>query len=383
MVASVLAGRPPTPVVRAGTAQRLRGVRRDGAAAPAPSDVGAVAPAPRLIGRRFEVTDVEAVSPDAVSAWLVPVSGDTIPHTAGQFLTLAVPYRGEELRRAYSISSAPGDARGYRIAVKRVRDGVVSNHLNDTLAVGDRLDVFGPSGSFTFVPTDVASPLVLIAGGSGITPILSIVHAALAAAGGPVTLIVGNRCPADVMYRAELAATASRGGERLRLIHTYDDAGDRLDQDGLERTLSANDVALDAPGTQVYVCGPEPMMAAARNVLHARGVPAEAIHEERFASPADPGSGLADLQDQEVALGPGGPTFVVRAGQTILAAAQGAGVDLPFSCAMGGCGACSVTLSEGEVMLPQPHCLTPLEQEAGVVLTCIARPLSSCQLEVP
>ena len=364
-------------------------------------------PRPLIVSRIVRETE------EAVTIWLRDPNGAAIPFAAGQFLTLLLSPPGAEgvtLRRAYSICTPPLDAAGQpsqelAITCKRVPGGLVSGYLNDELREGAQLSALGPSGNFTPEPrAERARHLVLIGGGSGITPLMSIVRSVLQSEPqSRITLLYGNRRLSDVIFAQPLADLAAAHPDRLRLRHVLSepDAGWQggvglLDRRTLSTELStlaclstAEPAGQPTPGElprEYFLCGPTPMMEAARQVLTAAGVPTTGIWEERFASLHDaagtqaPATGKVALQLSLRRLGAGGGEpaqtveAVVQPGQSLLEAGLSAGAELPFSCAMGGCGACKGKLQSGQVHMPEPNCLTPAEREAGYVLPCIAKP---------
>ncbi len=239
----------------------------------------AAAPAPRAatVARPMTLVAVTRETDDAVSLTLAPLDGRPLVFEAGQFLTLEVPVQGVAQRRAYSISSSAADGARVTVTVKRVPGGLVSNHLHDTAKAGDTLAAIGPSGSFTV--GDASSPrhLVLVAGGSGITPLMGILRTHLEASPAlRFTLVYGSRDRASVIFRDALDALAARHPDRLTVVFALEDAPEgwsgvtgRLDEPTCARVFG--DLATDGDATWM-LCGPDPMMAAARAALLARGV---------------------------------------------------------------------------------------------------------------
>lgn len=424
---------PPTPAWRRdlrAVIDGLRGVtppsfrRRS----PRRSDVLLAAqPAPRpglgsdttrvLKPRSLQVSQLRRETKDALTIVLRDPAGAAIPFQAGQFLTLLVALPGQDgapLRRAYSICTPPLDAAGQpstelAITCKRVPGGLVSNYLNDELREGTLLSVLGPSGNLTPEPrAERARHLVLIGGGSAITPLMSIVQSVLQSEPqSQVTLLYGNRGRADIIFYDALAQLAAAHPQRLCLRHVLSEpAADWRGGQGLldRKTLQAELSSLSSLGAldpaaaqptaslprEYYLCGPVPMMEAARQVLTAAGVTEAQIWEERFASLHDstgaqaPATRPVALRLEHRRLGtpagtaasPSGSarSVVVKPGETLLEAGLASGAELPFSCAMGGCGACKGKLQSGQVRMPEPNCLTPAERDAGYVLPCIAQP---------
>lgn len=348
---------------------------------------------PTLGLRELSVVEVERQTPDAVTLHLVDPTGAPIAFEAGQFLTLVLslgePGREREVRRAYSLSTDPADPSRVAVTAKRVAGGLVSNHLNDHARKGDVVRVLGPSGSFV-VPPSASDDLLLIAGGSGITPIVSIIRHELGATGRRLHLVFGNRGEADILFRRALDELAARYPTRLFVHHVLSDPPEGwrgevglLEPSVLERVLARLDLSLAS--ADAFLCGPAPMMEAAHVVLTARGVPASRIHEERFLSP--------HLRTAAVPR-PSGPVLTsiraggvlrdvtVAPGQSLLEAGLAAGVKMPYSCAMGGCGACRVRLERGHIEMEEPNCLTPEERASGFVLACVGRPTEPSAVEI-
>jgi ring-1,2-phenylacetyl-CoA epoxidase subunit PaaE len=336
------------------------------------------------MSRPVKVTKVVRETDDAVSIYLTEADGSPIDFRPGQFLSVDVVIDGERCRRAYSLASAciPGSPR--HITVKRIIDGRVSNHLNDTVQVGDELAVLGPSGTFTVEPRPMNERhLIMIAGGSGITPIMSILETVLRLEDrSRVTLIYGNRGWEDVIFRERLASLCEELGDRLIVDYVLEHAPEPwsgglglLSRDVLESRLQA--LGIEDEGLHRYfLCGPTPMMSAAHEVLRARGVAPNRVAEERFTRPEAREGAQGSDQTELVIVSKGGRDhgIQVEPGQTVLEAGLAAGIEMPFSCAMGGCGTCRVRLTAGDVQMEEPNCLSRAEREQGYVLTCVGRP---------
>ncbi len=330
--------------------------------------------------RPMVVRELRRETADATTLVLADPTGAVVTWVPGQFLTLMVTIDGQVLRRAYSINSDVELA----VTSKRIPGGRVSTHLNEHIRVGDTIPVLGPSGEFK-VPPD-ARELVLIAGGSGITPIMAIARAARKS-GLRAALIYGNRTAADIIFRTEL----DRLGVPVRHVlevaenvpRTVSDTAGRPTLGRLDRATLAGELDAIAPGAEAhyFVCGPAPVMAAAREELQARGVPAARVHEERFAT-AERKVRARTTQRLTVRRGPLVSDVVVAPDATLLDAALAAGVTMPYSCAMGGCGACAVDLVAGDVDLDEPNCLSPDERARGRILACVARPCGPCTVAV-
>jgi ferredoxin-NADP reductase len=382
---------------------RLRSLRRDLAAVAATFSARAPAPVARtsapvssLTPRRLRIARIVRETADAVSLVLEDPSGAPISFAPGQFFTLHVSVGGEVHKRAYSASSNALDGARVAVTVKRVASGRVSRHLVGHAHEGDAIDVLGPSGSFTPAPAQGAQRLlVLVGGGSGITPLSSIARTLLASEPETrIALVYGNFALQDVIFKESLDALAGEHAGapgRLRVRHVLEEpppgwtgGTGRLDGAALARELDALGEP-DLPGAEYFLCGPAPMMAAARACLEQRGVVSSRIREERFVSAHAAAGALASTEAHEVTLRMRGGErrVIVGGGRTILETALDAAVDMPFSCAVGGCGTCRVRLAAGSVAMDEPNCLSADERAAGYVLACVSRPTSPCTLEVP
>ena len=290
-------------------------------------------------------------------------------YESGQFVTVRPTVDGTSVPRCYSMSSAPAVDDRMRITVKQVPGGPVSNWLADHVAPGDTLAVSRPGGRF--VLRAGTSPVVAFAGGSGITPVLSIIKTVLATTERSAHLLYANRDAESVIFAAELAELAQRYPERLTVTH-------HLDADaGLLDGAQVRALAAPMPDAEFYVCGPEPFMAVVEAGLGTAGVAAARVHLERFTltpvtiEPAPPGASPAELT---VELSGKTKTGTVRPGHTLLMAARAAGVPAPSSCELGTCGTCMAKLVDGQVELKNNEVLEQWELDEGWILMCQAVP---------
>lgn len=354
--------------------------------------VAAPAPAPVLMPSVMHVRDVIRETADAVSLVLARPDGQPVEFLPGMFFTLVVTIDGQEYRRAYSISSAAHQADTATVTVKRVANGVVSNWINDHLQAGDTVRVLGPSGTFTVTPdAQRARNLVLVGGGSGVTPLMSIARSLLESE--PQTrihLLYGNRGLDDIIFCDALSMLEQEYDERLSLLHVletppadWQGGTGRLDRPTFAALLDG--ILADNPVSEleVYTCGPEPMMQGVHEEVLARGLPEERFHQERF-TPAVSASDSARFTPQAIEVRYQGQHWNTRsaAGQSLLEAGLSGGAPMQFSCALGGCGRCRVKVIEGEVDMPEPNCLMPGEKEQGYALACIAHACTPVVLEI-
>jgi ferredoxin-NADP reductase len=294
-------------------------------------------------------------------------------YTSGQFVTLRVVIDDEANLRSYSMSSAAGIDDEMQVTVKRVPDGLVSNYLHDKLADGDVLDVSPPAGAF--VLDDAARDVVLFAGGSGITPVFSIIKTALHTTARNVRLLFANRDRDAAIFGDALDALATEFDGRLVVQHH---------EDVRSGFVAGDDVAAfagDDLDATYYVCGPAPFMEIVESTLLGRGVDAARIHIERFT----PGEG--EPIDEPVAPAGAGETVVITLGSktetvaqrgrsTILQSARWAGLKAPSSCEAGHCATCMAQVIEGRVEMANNEVLTAEELAEGWVLTCQAVPVT-------
>lgn len=303
-------------------------------------------------------------------------SREEFRYRAGQFLTFKVPFEGCVLTRSYSLSSSPDTDAFHQVTVKRVDEGRVSNWMNDTVREGTRLMVVPPAGLFVL---DAKTPgdLLLFAGGSGITPCLSILKTALVTSDRSARLVYANRDARSIIFEKELDELAAAHPGRIEIVHSLDDRHGFLTAADVERH------SRDALGRHVFLCGPGAFMETVEAALRDLGVPREHIHIEHFSSPPD-----HHEPPERVAAGPAeaseaGTLHIVLDGRThdvpigpgerVLAAARRAGLDPPFSCEEGYCSCCMAKLTAGKVEMATNDCLTPDLLEEGWVLTCQSR----------
>jgi ring-1,2-phenylacetyl-CoA epoxidase subunit PaaE len=342
----------------------------------------------------LKVIDVQKETRDAVVVTLQPQSEDRplFDFTQGQYLTFRRNFDGEEIRRSYSICSGRDDG-VLRVGIKRVDGGTFSTWANEHLKRGDVLEAMAPAGNF-HLPLDPAAPRHYLgfAGGSGITPILSIIKTALAREPkSRFTLVYANRQISSIMFREELEDLKNVYLGRLTIIHILEsDAQDielftgRIDAEKCQRLFRH---WIDAASvTAAFICGPEPMMLAIAQVLRDHGLPDSKIKFELFASqpghakirPVSKATGQARATvEATVILDGSARSFTMpREGQSLLDAALSHSIDAPYACKAGVCSTCRAKVLEGETEMAVNHALEDYEVQQGYVLTCQCFPLS-------
>ena len=309
----------------------------------------------------------------------------------GQYLTLRHQVDGQDLRRSYSICASPDDGE-LRVGVRKVPGGAFTGWLHDALRAGDLVEAMPPQGRFV-VPAGQGGPrhLLLVAGGSGITPMIAIARHVLAQeAGTRITLVYANRKSASTMFKEEIEDLKNRHLARFSLFALFSreavesplNAG-RLDQDKMAFLLRT---VIDARRIEhAFVCGPHGMNDAVQQALLDAGLVAERIHIERFGVP--PSEADPQLHDARPGDAPEARITIVRDGTTrevdfvagtpsLLDAAAQAGLDVPFSCKSGVCATCRAKLMHGRVRMDRNFALDAADLAAGFILTCQAHPLT-------
>jgi 3-ketosteroid 9alpha-monooxygenase subunit B len=349
----------------------------------------------------LKVLDVVEETADAHSiTFEIPEGADEqFVYKPGQFLTVAVPSdRTGVAARCYSLCSSPVGGGPLTITVKRTVDGYASNWLCDNLRQGDTLRVLPPSGIFT--PASLDADLLLFAGGSGVTPIMSITRTALSQGTGRVVLFYANRDEKSVIFAGELARLAAEHPDRLLVVHWLESVQGLPSQEQLRAFASAY-TSYDA-----FVCGPAPFMKLTIAALRELEFPRERRHQEKFVSLG--GNPFGDLHDKETAeheihdaetdeqdaaeevpAGPQGPVVLEvdldgqqhtfddwAPGTKMLEHMEAKGVKAPFSCREGECSACAVRLLEGDVRLLHNDVLDAEDLAEGIRLACQAVPLT-------
>jgi ferredoxin-NADP reductase len=294
-------------------------------------------------------------------------------YAAGQFCTFRAVIDGEPVVRSYSMSSSPDTDDPFTTTVKRVPGGRMSNWMNDALAPGSTIDVMRPTGLFVLHDRDV--PIVAFAGGSGITPVISIIKSALVTTARPIVLVYANRTADAVIFANELAHLQAAHGDRLTVHHHLDAEGGFLDAVGCAAFV-------EHAHADLYVCGPGPYMDTVEAGLAIAGVAPDHVFIERFALPDEAPAAATDAATEVpeslvIRLDRRKHTVAYHAGDTILETARRGGLGPPFSCEAGNCATCMAHLDEGSVAMRVNNALSEDELADGWVLTCQSLPTSA------
>jgi ring-1,2-phenylacetyl-CoA epoxidase subunit PaaE len=308
---------------------------------------------------------------------------------SGQYLTFKVNINGEEVRRSYSICSAPYEKNNeIKVAIKRIEQGLFSNYAFKNFKKGDIIETMTPSGNFTLAlhPTH-HKHYVAIALGSGITPIISILKSTLAIEENSIfTLIYGNRNAENIIFKTELQALKNTYNSRLEIIHIFSkDKAENILYEGRLDEQKFNSILhhfpLVANAHEYLICGPENVIKMVNETLQKRGKHKENIRYELFTTSINEeeivktatdiiSEVIVIIDDEETRL------KLSSKGENILDAALKAGADAPFACKGAVCCTCKAKVLEGKVHMDLNHALTEKEVEQGYVLTCQSHPIS-------
>ncbi|RIV27688.1 oxidoreductase [Fibrisoma montanum] len=333
----------------------------------------------------LRITEIKSETLDARSYWLEPVDGRPVSYRAGQFLTLIIEHGGHEVRRSYSLSSAPGVDQQLRLTIKRITNGEISRYLLDTLEVGDVLTCLPPAGRFTLDP-DHSGDVLLLGAGSGITPLFSILkHTLQTEPDRRITLLYSSSNERDIIFRDELDHLQGLFSDRFRLLYLLSSPSDnwqgligRLNNMMLERLLPTL-IGSDFNTVRCYVCGPADYMRMVRFTLVFSGLGPEQIRQENFViNPVVRTPPPALAVDRTVLLRFRGREINIQvpAYKSILQAALDEGVSLPYSCKGGRCSTCTARCLSGSVHMTINDVLTDKDLRDGWVLTCTGYPES-------
>jgi 3-ketosteroid 9alpha-monooxygenase subunit B len=320
---------------------------------------------------RLRVDSVIAETDEACSVVfdVPPELASAFAYKPGQFLTVRIPSdRDGSVARCYSLSSSPVTGDKHAVTVKRTPGGYASHWIADTVRAGTVLDVLPPAGLFT--PASLDGDFLLLAAGSGITPVMSILKSVLARGRGRIVLVYANRDENSVIFGSGLRELAASAGPRLLVVHWLDSIQGTPTADGLQPLLRP------FGGYQIFACGPDPFLAVVRDAAMAVGVPPRGVRVERFISlqdnpfesPEPAAGGVAATL--EVTLDGATRSLAWPAGTRMLDIMIDADLDPPYSCREGVCGACACQLTGGEVEMAHNEVLEDADLSDGYILAC-------------
>jgi ring-1,2-phenylacetyl-CoA epoxidase subunit PaaE len=340
----------------------------------------------------LKVREVVRETPDTVTIYFEQPE-PYLEYKPGQFLTLVMEFEGKEQRRSYSLCTSPYVDPFPGITVKRVKDGLFSNHLNEKIFPGKTINVVKPMGNFT---TDFHSKnrrhFFLIAGGSGITPLMGILKSVMVnEPQSIVTLIYASRSEDQIIFRNQLDLLQKANPDRLNIIHNLSQPSEswtgmrgRLSRSGLKELFAKAEY--EPRYEEVYfLCGPDGIMDATQEILEELGVEKDRVHRESFFSAAahqaheDALKGINNgilTRDVTIILEGESHVVTVLPGKTVLESGLESGLNMPYSCQSGLCTACRGRVLQGQVKMDEDAGLSEKELAAGYVLCCVSRPLT-------
>lgn len=330
----------------------------------------------------LKVNKIVKETPDSITIIFENPEGGKLEYKAGQYLTTICEVDGKEERRCYSLNTSPFLQDLPAITVKREEKGRVSNFLFENVREGDVIGIVKPAGSFTTIFDERNKRhFVLIAGGSGVTPLMSILLSALEKEPSSyITLIYSNRNEDSIIFKEKLEQLSREHSGRLRIIHilsqpstSWKGPRGRLSPGALRSILKEFPIFKQ---TEYYLCGPAGLMNMVEQVLISEQVNPVNIRKESFTSaePRDVNITPIGTSDVTVIMENEQYHFTVKSGKTILETAQDNDIDMPYSCQSGICTTCRCLLLEGQVEMEEDEGLSDEEIAQGYVLVCVGHP---------
>lgn len=311
-------------------------------------------------------------------------------YKSGQYINIKIHLDGKEERRAYSISSSPAIDEDIKITIKDIEGGKVSKFMTNNLLKGDWIEIARPLGKFT-IPDDIPEPAryVLIAAGSGITPLFSILNTALIDhPENQVILFYSNRYEEGIIFRKPLECLVNKFPEQIKIFNflskpdeNWNEFKGRINPEIFSELLKENITAENAipkSSTHFFLCGPNAFMKDLEEGITSLGFASGNIHKESFTAEATPEKQAIAYQDREIKIRVYGEEhkILVESDSNVVISAQNNGIFLPYSCQIGACSTCRAMLISGKVDMTISEGLTEDEIERGYVLTCQAHPLT-------
>ncbi len=344
----------------------------------------------QLHPKRLElwVSEVIEQSPSTKTFRLISKNGYLPPFLAGQYIALYLEIGGIRTSRPFSISSPPNQTGYYDITVKRVENGLVSNHLLDRVNRGAELTSSGPEGNFYFNPIIHKSTLVCIAGGSGITPFMSMIREIVACGlDRTVHLFFGNRSDEDAIFHAELTDIAQRY-DNVRYVPVIEDPGDGFDGAcGFVTGKLIEEFIGDIDDKSFFICGPQGLYDFCLPELEGMGIPRRKIRQEMYGAPLNiweyPGWPQAVAADRAFAVQlPDGRQFEARAAEPLLVTLEKNNAVVPSLCRSGECSMCRVKILSGKVFQPAGVPVRKSDRQFGYVHSCVSYPIEDLEILV-
>ena len=343
---------------------------------------------------KLKVASIYQETPTVKTFKFVSPDGSDLPFTylAGQFLNLAAVMDEKPIKRAYTISSHPCDRKSLELTIKREENGLVSRYMHDVVREGDLIEIEAAYGQLTFSGVG-GEGIVLIGGGVGITPLMSVLRCLIACGmKNEIHLLYACKSLNELVYREELRQLQERN-KNLKIVVAVDKLEGSF-PGAFEGRLTKEKIQSAVPEItkfRIHLCGPPGMMQAMRGILTELSVPEEQIRTEAFGpakmSPAKPAAQaaapVAGGSLKQVTFKKAGKTVPIHEGESVLELAETSGVEIPFSCRVGTCGNCKVRLLKGEVSMEVQDSLTDEDKRSGLILACQAKAKSNLEIEEP
>lgn len=343
---------------------------------------------------KLRVASIYQETPTVKTFKFVSTDGGDLPFTylAGQFLNLAAVIDGKAIKRAYTISSHPCDRKMLELTIKREENGLVSRYMHDVVHEGDLIDIEAAYGQLTFSGVD-GKGIVLIGGGVGITPLMSVLRCLIACGmKNEIHLLYACKSLDELVYREELRQLQERN-KNLKLVVAVDKLEGSF-PGAFEGRLTKEKIQSSAPDIakfRIHLCGPPGMMQAMRGILTELKIPEDQIKTEAFG-PAKAPQLKSVVQTsiptssgtlKQVTFKKANKTVPIHEGETVLEIAETSGIEIPFSCRVGTCGNCKVRLLKGNVAMEVQDSLTDEDKRSGLILACQAKAQSNLEIEEP
>ncbi len=330
----------------------------------------------------LRIREVVNVATDAVNVVFEKPEG--FEYEPGQFITVIDEVDGKKIRRAYSLCTTPYEDKYPAVTVKRVLGGAMSNHINDRFKSGDQVQIMQPMGMFTTTyKEDNKRQAVFFGGGSGITPLMSILRTILIKEPqSKVSLVYGNRSEEYIIFKDLIKSLSLKYKDRFEIIHILEEDDTRYKgRPTQEMIVDICDEIETNSETEFYICGPDPMMDIVSKGLADIGTNKKNIMMESFEAGKTSPTDIIDVEttESEVMIKLEGEEYAitVKKGMNILEKALDNGLDMPYSCQSGMCTACRGKCLEGNVTIDEAEGLSQEELDEGYVLTCVSKPLSN------
>lgn len=332
----------------------------------------------------LKVKEVIKETADAVTLRFKQPLFRKVKYESGQFITVILKINGKQERRAYSMCSAPGLESTLDITIKKVAGGIVSNYLNNNIKAGNSIEIMKPMGNFKLTPDkSLKRHIVLFGGGSGITPLMSILKSVLLfEPNSKVSLIYGNENEESIIFKKSLDEYKNKYGDRLDLVHVLNQPSGSWDgEKGLLTIEKTKDIiakltANNNYDVSYYMCGPVGMMDIVNETLNSLEIPKAKINQESFVAKENDSVETFDEMSVKIKLSGQEHIVNVPTGKSILDAGLDAGLDMPFSCQSGLCTACMGKCKTGKIKMTENSGLSDQEIEDGFVLLCTGHPMT-------